>query len=54
MAERKQQDRDDQEQRRHDELKLPEERVEDLEPEADDAAEVKGGVSLNYSKITTD
>lgn len=42
MDERKRQDPDEQE-GRPDDLKLPEERVEDLEPREDDSAEVKGG-----------
>jgi hypothetical protein len=48
MDERKHREDDEQ---RQDELKMPDERVEDLEPDEEDSADVKGGISLNYSKI---
>jgi hypothetical protein len=47
MDERKRQSREDE--RPDDELKLPEDRVEDLELDEDQSADVAGG--LNYSKI---
>lgn len=42
LKEREQQDPESREQR-SDDFKLPEERVEDLEPREEDSAEVKGG-----------
>ena len=51
MDERREEERDES---RDDELKTPADRVEDLEPDEDESADVKGGVSLNYSKIEHD
>jgi hypothetical protein len=46
MDERKEEERDES---RDDELKTPADRVEDLEPDEQESADVKGG--LNFSKI---
>jgi hypothetical protein len=49
MDERREEQRDES---RDDELKTPPDRVEDLEPDEEQSAEVKGG--LNFSKIEID
>ena len=46
MDERREEERDES---RDDELKQPADRVEDLEPDEQESADVKGG--LNFSKI---
>lgn len=43
-------DRGRDEERRDDELKAPEERVEDLEPDEDESGDVKGGRASSYKE----
>jgi len=43
----------DREERADDELKLPDERVDDLEPSEDEAADVKGGLINAWPKKYT-
>jgi len=49
MDERRDEERDES---RDDELKTPKDRIEDLEPDQEESADVKGG--LNFSKIEFD